>query len=361
MNADDLIRSVLACVILLLTSFVETSFGQGFVGLGRDANGFAQVTPGTVLEFPKDFGSHPDHRIEWWYVTANLEDSKGTSYGVQWTLFRQALEPGPERKGWANQHVWMGHAAVTSTDRHLYAETFARGGVGQAGVIAAPFRAWIDSWTLRSLSTSPEADLSQLEVTASNPDFSYRLRLQTTAPLVLQGDHGYSRKSERGQASYYFSQPFFMVEGVVTLHGMEVNVRGRAWMDREWSSQPLAPDQKGWDWFSLHFDTGEKLMVFQIRDEDGKPYRTGTWISPEGQTQPIDPNDIILNPGGQHTIAGRRIPTRWTLTIQSLGLDIECAPLNPQSWMGTSFAYWEGPIRVSGSHPGRGYLEMTGY
>jgi predicted secreted hydrolase len=132
-------------------------------------------------------------------------------------------------------------------------------------------------------------------------------------------------------------------------------------MDREWSSQPLAPDQKGWDWFSLHFDTGEKLMVFQIRDEDGKPYRTGTWISPEGQTQPIAPNDIILNPGAQHTIAGRRIPTRWTLTIQSRGLDIECAPLNPQSWMGTSFAYWEGPIRVSGSHPGRGYLEMTGY
>ena len=42
-----------------------------------------------------------------------------------------------------------------------------------------------------------------------------------------------------------------------------------------------------------------------------------------------------------------------------MAVDIE--PLNAQSWMGTAFAYWEGPIRVAGSHAGRGYLEMTGY
>ena len=29
--------------------------------------------------------------------------------------------------------------------------------------------------------------------------------------------------------------------------------------------------------------------------------------------------------------------------------------------MGTSFPYWEGPISISGTHSGRGYLEMTGY
>jgi predicted secreted hydrolase len=29
--------------------------------------------------------------------------------------------------------------------------------------------------------------------------------------------------------------------------------------------------------------------------------------------------------------------------------------------MGTSFPYWEGPVRINGSHSGMGYLEMTGY
>ena len=66
--------------------------------------------------------------------------------------------------------------------------------------------------------------------------------------------------------------------------------------NREWSSQPLAPDQKGWDWFSLHFDSGEKLMLFQIRHQDGKDYRTGTWISPDGQTQSIGRDEITMNP-----------------------------------------------------------------
>ena len=32
-----------------------------------------------------------------------------------------------------------------------------------------------------------------------------------------------------------------------------------------------------------------------------------------------------------------------------------------RSWMGTSFPYWEGPIRFAAAIPGLGYLEMTGY
>jgi predicted secreted hydrolase len=359
MNVDRLVCGVLAGLVLLLIGFVETPLGQGFSGLGRGGDGFAKVTPGAPLAFPRDFGSHPDYRIEWWYLTANLEDAQGSSYGVQWTLFRQALEPGLEREGWSNQHVWMGHAAVTSKDRHVYAETFARGGVGQAGVITAPFRAWIDSWALQNSELG--LDVSRLEVTASGADFSYRLQLQSNAGPVLHGDQGYSRKSDRGQASYYFSQPFFGVEGTITLQGVERQVTGRAWMDREWSSQPLAPDQTGWDWFSLHFDTGEKLMLFRIRHEDGTDYRTGTWIRADGETQSIKPDEILIQPIAHVTVAGRSVPTQWSLQIESRRLSLESAPLNPQSWMGTSFPYWEGPIRISGSHPGQGYLEMTGY
>ena len=36
-------------------------------------------------------------------------------------------------------------------------------------------------------------------------------------PLVLHGEQGFSRKSERGQASYYYSQPFFTVDGVLII------------------------------------------------------------------------------------------------------------------------------------------------
>jgi predicted secreted hydrolase len=47
--------------------------------------------------------------------------------------------------------------------------------------------------------------------------------------------------------------------------------------------------------------------------------------------------------------------------VKSHGVDIETTPVNPASWMATSFSYWEGPIGFHGSHNGKGYLEMTGY
>src|SRR6476660_8991807 len=66
---------------------------QGFAGLGESADGFAAVVPGKIFTFPADHGPHPEFRIEWWYVTANLRDAAGNAYGAQWTLFRQALQP----------------------------------------------------------------------------------------------------------------------------------------------------------------------------------------------------------------------------------------------------------------------------
>src|SRR5690606_22206137 len=74
----------------------------GFAGLGRESEGFARVVPGKAFAFPADHGAHPDFRIEWWYLTANLRDAEGRDYGVQWTLFRNALRPAADTAGWGN-------------------------------------------------------------------------------------------------------------------------------------------------------------------------------------------------------------------------------------------------------------------
>ncbi|HKU09380.1 MAG TPA: lipocalin-like domain-containing protein [Bradyrhizobium sp.] len=334
---------------------------QGFAGLEEKADGFARVIPGRGFSFPADHGPHPEFRIEWWYVTANLRDAAGTAYGAQWTLFRQALQPGTALEGWATQQVWMAHAAVTRADTHRTAETYARGGVGQAGVKAAPFHAFIDAWQMRALDGFDANNIAPLELTASSAGFSYALKLTADRPLVLQGDGGFSKKSEREQASYYYSQPFFKVSGDLIIDDRPVNVTGLAWMDREWSSQPLAAGQSGWDWFALHFDGGEKLMLYRMREADGRHYASGNWISADGNGTPLATGEITMTPKATTDIAGRKIPTAWHVEIARLNLAIDCTPLNPKSWMGTAFAYWEGPISFAGSHRGVGYLELTGY
>jgi predicted secreted hydrolase len=361
MSANDITRRGFAGALAWLGLGGPLALAQGFAGLGRDAEGFAAVIPGRPLTFPADHGPHPDYRIEWWYLTANLTDAAGQAYGVQWTLFRQAMAAGAPGDGWATPQIWMGHAAVTSSATHHSAETFARGGIGQAGVTATPFRAWIDAWEMSALDGFDALRIAPLDVSASSSDFSYRLRLEAQQPLVLQGDAGYSRKSERGQASYYYSQPNFAAQGSLAIDGKAIAVTGRAWMDREFSSQPLASDQTGWDWFSLHLPDGVKLMLFRLRQKDGANYFSGNWIGADGRSEQLAPDMIAMTPTATTDVAGRKLPTTWRMAIASRGLQIETTPLNPQSWMATSFAYWEGPVSFTGTHGGVGYLEMTGY
>jgi len=333
---------------------------QGFAGLGNQAEQFTPVTPGREFAFPADHAPHPGFRIEWWYITANLKDEKGQDFGVQWTLFRNALRAGAQGSGWNDGTIWMGHAAVTSASQHYAAERYARGGVEQAGVKLAPFSAWIDDWSMNS--DTPATDpLASMQLKANGAQFGYQLQLTSTKPLVLQGQQGFSQKSEQGQASYYYSQPYFQANGELTIDGKRYQVSGPAWLDREWSSQPLTANQTGWDWFSVHLDGGDELMLYRMRQKQGEPYLTGTWISANGDTQQLHAKDISLEPLANTEVAGHKMPTRWSVKIPGKGLDITTEALNPKAWMGLQIPYWEGPITLSGSHKGVGYLEMTGY
>ncbi len=342
--------NVKALVFLLLLPVA--ALGQGFAGLGTQAENFAQPAPGRALEFPADHGPHPDYRIEWWYLTANMAGPDGTPYGLQWTLFRSALAPrGGE--GWETPQLWMGHAAVTTPEAHHVAERLARGGIGQAGVQAKPFSAWIDDWLMEG------HNFDNLRLTASGADFAYDVRLRASGPLVRHGQEGYSVKSAAGQASYYYSQPFFELSGTLSLPEGDVPVTGTAWLDREWSSQPLAEDQQGWDWFSLTFDDGNKLMGFVLRGS--MDYTSATWITAGGQATAFADGAFTARPLRHHSVAGRQVPTTWQVSLPAQGVDVTVAALNPDAWMQTSVPYWEGPVRVTGSHTGVGYLEMTGY
>ncbi|MFV1531136.1 MULTISPECIES: lipocalin-like domain-containing protein [unclassified Phaeobacter] len=363
MNVKPALQAIfcgLVAVLVLVIRLAGPATAQGYAGLGTEVDGFAVPARGTQLIFPRDHGAHPEFRIEWWYLTANLTGDDGRDYGVQWTLFRSALQPGdarsmPTASAWEDPQIWMGHAGLTTPDAHFHAERLARGGIGQAGVTTAPFEAYIDDWFMRGR----DAGLDALSLRATGQDFRYDLSLTANGPLVLQGDGGYSVKSADGQASYYYSQPHYQLSGTLQLPGGPVQVTGEGWLDREWSSQPLSEDQSGWDWFSLRFDSGEKLMGFQLRGSS--LFTSGTWIAADGTPSPLEPGHLQATPRGLTQVAGRAVPTEWNLRLPERGLDIEVTALNPQAWMAMSFPYWEGPVRITGSHSGKGYLEMTGY
>ena len=338
---------------------------------GADSAGYQRAYAPRPFQFPADHGPHPEFRNEWWYVTGNLADNAGRSFGYQLTIFRIALSPTapPADSSWRVNQVYMGHFALTdvANNRHYGFERFSRGALGLAGAQAAPFRVWLEDWAL----TGGESDLFPLRLRAREGAIALDLTLDAGKPAVLQGDQGLSQKSaEPGNASYYYSHTRMPTQGTVSVAGQSFTVSGASWLDREWSTSALGPDQSGWDWFALQLDDGRDLMFYRLRHRDGgmDSFSKGILVEPGGQTQLLRGNDVELQPLGQwvspHT--RDRYPSGWQLRLPAEHLDLTVTPKVADQEMRLTVRYWEGAVAVSGQArdrpvTGQGYLEMTRY
>jgi predicted secreted hydrolase len=141
-------------------------------------------------------------------------------------------------------------------------------------------------------------------------------------------------------------------------------VAGYSWLDREWSSSALDDNQAGWDWFALQLEDGRELMFYRLRDKQGgaHPFSRGSLVQADGNSQPLLHDTVKLTPL-RHWQAedGARYPVAWRLQVSGHELDLEVEALLDDQLMDHSVRYWEGAVRVSGSHRGRGYLELSGY
>ena len=318
---------------------------------------FASVLPGYNITFPFDHRSHPEFAVEWWYITANLTDKKNNPYALQWTLFRFASDN--QNTPWANAQQYMGHVGLRDGKQAWFEERFARGGVGNAGISTAPFNAFIDDW--QWLSQSSNMFPSTLEFTI---DTQIKANLNFTADksFLKHGEQGFSRKLRNSeQASYYYSQPHIQVSGQLQLASGIVEVAGNAWFDHEWTSQYLSPQAQGWDWFSIHFDDGTKLMLFNMRHEQAEDYWSGTLLKNNGTVVHLDEADIHGKITKRDKVEGRLLPLYWSIQLPEHEVDIQIAPMQTNQWNPGLFSYYEGGTVVSGSHSGVGFIELTGY
>ena len=325
---------------------------------------YRQALPGYHYQFPRDHFEHPDFRTEWWYYTGNVHAPDGHRYGFELVFFRQGEHKDPGNVSvWRIDDLYLAHLALTDIDgqRFRYYKRLNRSGPGIAGASAAQSRVWNGNWEAKWDAATGAQTLS-----AVAEDIRFMLRLTPRTPPVINGENGVSQKAAgAGKASYYVSLPRLEVAG--TLNGAVV--AGTAWMDHEWFTHQLEPDQQGWDWFSIQLDSGAELMLFQLRHADGgaDAWSSGTYIAADGRATHLKRADFQLQPLDYWTSpqTGGRYPIRWRITVPSLRITLECAAaMNNQELVAedaSSPSYWEGAVTYSGSSRGAGYLEMTGY
>ena len=63
-------------------------------------------------------------------------------------------------------------------------------------------------------------------------------------------------------------------------------VTGESWMDHEFGTSFLEPEQRGWDWLSIQLSDNRELMLYQLRRADGSrdPRSSGTLVDADGKT-----------------------------------------------------------------------------
>lgn len=328
-----------------------------FAGLSTVSEDARKALPGYTIRFPEDHKSHPEFAIEWWYLTANLFDDEGNQYPIQWTLFRFLGDR--QATPWANRQQFMAHAKLHTFQEAWFEERFARGGVGNAAVSSSPFSAYLDDWHW----LSDDADLfpATLRFTL-NGKVSADLRLTSDADYVLHGQQGFSKKLRHtDQASYYYSQPFIQAVGTVSIAGKTIPVSGNAWFDHEWSSQYLDDETSGWDWFSMHLDNGDKIMLFNMRHRYQVDFWTGTLVKANGLVIPLLEEQIKAKILNRSEVMGKSLPLNWQIDIPSHAIELTISPFKQEQWNPGLFAYYEGAIAFTGSHNGHGFIELTGY
>jgi predicted secreted hydrolase len=339
-----------------------------------DSRGFRQALQARDFRFPEDHGPHPAFRNEWWYLTGNLDGAGSRRFGFELTFFRFSLAPeqAPSASAWRTRQVYIAHLALTDplNDKFYVAQRFSRGAVGLAGAQHSPFRVWIDDW---SLGENPQPQNAQHEswlVAAEDDEFALQLSLAAKKDPVLNGVDGLSQKSaRRGNASYYYSISRIEAEGRIRTGTAVHAVSGLAWLDREWSSSALSPEQVGWDWFALQLSDGTELMFYNIRRTDGSQdeHSAGTWITASGESRYLARDALHLAVRDEwHSPHGGIYPAAWHIEVPAFALELDVVPVMQDQELITTVRYWEGAVDVTGVRAGkaiegRGYVELTGY
>lgn len=322
--------------------------------------------------FPRDHGAHHAFRTEWWYFTGNMEAEGGRHFGYQFTIFRQGVVKDVSKRAskWALRDVLFAHFTVTDSQagKFHFSEKASRGAMGEAWVSGEGMDAEVEGWKIETVGNEV------YRVRAEADGYGIDLTLSPLRPLVFQGRGGLSQKAAQpGNASHYYSYTRLAAEGIVRIGEKSHPVKGLSWFDHEFSTSSLGEEQVGWDWFCIQLDSGDDLMLYQMRRKDGTADATshGLWIAKEGKSRHLSFGDYRIRETRSWTApGGRRYPGGWELEVGPVGLKLTVDPVLADQELRlrqlSNLRYWEGSCAVKGTLggapvSGRGYTELSGY
>ena len=342
-------------IILMLTLYLPVS-----------AQEYLDVTPDYKLNFPEDFYYQRDYRVQWWYFTGHLLDQAGREFGYELTFFVVNVQKRHYKSRFGVNRVYISHFAISDItgNKFHFSDEEDAGAYGFAGAEDKKLNVWIAGNAL-------EGTVGKMHLKAAGKDDGIDLELVPVKRVVLNGEGGYSRKSEESPlvASYYLSYTDLNTTGTLTIGDKIYRVKGESWFDREISTRRLGEKKAGWDWFAIQLEDKREVMLYLLRNKDGSidRYSSGTFVYADGKYRSLSKDDFSVRVLAHYRSekTGAKYPSDWEIRIPSENLTLRITPLLKDqevlAYNSTGNYYWEGDCKVEGNATGRAYVEMTGY
>lgn len=352
-------RGPLAVGLLLLLAIAAWVLATGQTGRPPASMPVATVagSAGTsgngaeLVRLPADDAAHGT-ATEWWYYNGHLRSASGQRYGYHVTAFR--------REQYALYSMFHVSLVDLQTGKHYSAQA------RTAGVPATPKQ---DGFAFNYLGWQLTGSGEKHTLRVSTKEFTLALDLEDSHGPTLHQVPGKMGPGlvdfgEAGQ-SYYYSRMRMATRGSLTLSGVERPVSGQSWFDHQWGD--FESTALTWNWFALQLDDGADIMLFQVVDAQGKLVNRFGSIGRDGKTTLLGAGDIRLTPRRHWSSPanGVNYPVQWDIALPGEKMALTVQPfVDNCEFNGLETVmriYWEGPVQVSGTHRGIGYLELSGY
>ncbi|MEP6946200.1 MAG: lipocalin family protein [Acidobacteriota bacterium] len=324
-----------------------------------------------IVKLPDDLFAKPDVQTEWWYYTGHCRTPSGREFGFELVFFKRRTDRDKlgivPMSALANP-MYFAHFAISDvtagTFRYEHVRSFGLPFDVPVSMSVTACDIQLGPWSLREV-----AGKHILHATFKDGTV-FDAVLDPGKPIVLNGEGGSGITKKKAGASNHFSYTRMDVSGQLATRGEIETFTGKAWMDREFGSW----EQGNWDWFSIQFDDDTELMIYQFKSEDGGMHgpSTGTFVHPDGTCEYLERKDFEIDVLSTWTSPRTKAeyPSGWHVSVTSLGIDIEIAPLIEDQELdtrgSTMIVYWEGACKVTGTRcgqviKGRAYVELVGY
>lgn len=311
--------------------------------------------PRPAFNAHEEDGVHGNVDIEWWYHYGWLEDEAGGEYAWISSFFRFRAKDLAAGRYFIYDLVDLKTGQADYRSR-IGAEVFAKFAVFGGQVQVPPPHEVIAGGPAEKAGDPLRLAYGEDTLERTAPG-RYRLKargvdLELTAaapPMAIDGTG--LTGLERAEDMHYYTIPRLEAKGAV--RGKKV--KGLFWYDHQWGGYGLPTI--GWSWWGLQLEDGTAANATVLRDT-----KTGRLLR---ATLTHDDRALTLEakPVEWWTSATQvRYPVVWELSASGLRLRVEPMHRDRECPIpGEMKSIWEGPVRVTGSHRGRGFQELVGY